>query len=105
MAQWYYADESGNRFGPYSARQLREKALDGKVLPTHLVWSDDMAGWESASKVKGLFDRIRHDMGKGKHSPPPITADASDVRYDYDAVIVDCPGCKKVHTVTLECPA
>lgn len=51
---WYYAhDES--KTGPYSARQLRELAVCGQLLPTDTVWKEGVERGVLASKVKNLF--------------------------------------------------
>lgn len=42
--------------------------------------------------------RIRDDVGK------PVRTDEVTGDYDYDRVLYDCPECRRVHFVALECP-
>jgi serine/threonine protein kinase len=53
MAQDWYVESGGNVDGPISARELRDRAATGRLLPTDRV-SQDRKKWSSASKVKGL---------------------------------------------------
>ena len=59
MAKWFFKKD-GTQYGPFSAEQLRELARSGKLLPTDLVWREDMSEAVAASKVRGLFLDERH---------------------------------------------
>jgi hypothetical protein len=52
--QWYYAGEGGQQ-GPFSAVQLKECALLGRIQPTDTIWKEGMARGVLAAKVKNLF--------------------------------------------------
>jgi hypothetical protein len=52
--QWYYAGEGGQQ-GPFSAVQLKECALLGRIQPTDMIWREGMARGVLAARVKNLF--------------------------------------------------
>jgi hypothetical protein len=55
MAQkWYYA-EGEQRRGPFSASQLRQLVVDGRVLPDTLVLKDGAQQWVAAGSIRALF--------------------------------------------------
>ena len=51
---WFYL-KAGNKFGPVTARILRQLALDGEIKPTDLVSREGSGTWVDAVRVKGLF--------------------------------------------------
>jgi len=54
VSNWFFTKD-GVRRGPYTAEQLREQALSGKLEPGDLVWREDMPQPVEAKKVPGLF--------------------------------------------------
>jgi hypothetical protein len=52
MAQWY-AQASGQRYGPVSDEEIRAWFAQGRVKPTDYVWSEGMANWAQAGAVFG----------------------------------------------------
>src|SRR5437762_552335 len=52
--QWYYA-RGGDKLGPFSARQLKDLADGGRILPTDTVWKQGIERGVSAARVKNLF--------------------------------------------------
>jgi predicted RNA-binding Zn-ribbon protein involved in translation (DUF1610 family) len=52
--QWYFAWEN-NKFGPFSAAQLKELAGLGRLQPTDTVWKEGVEKGVLADKVKYLF--------------------------------------------------
>jgi len=52
--RWYYRHD-GNTTGPCTARQLRDLAARGGILPTDNVWKEGMGTAVAARKVKNLF--------------------------------------------------
>ena len=58
--QWFYSHE-GVRLGPYSARQLKELAASGGLLPTDTVWRQGTPQGVPAHRVKNLFVIARVD--------------------------------------------
>ena len=59
--QWYYS-RNGTRFGPLSARELKDVADAGVLGRDDFVWKAGLASWVPAARVKGLFPAA---------SPPP----------------------------------
>lgn len=52
--QWYFAWDK-QKFGPFSAVQLKELAGLGRLQPKDLVWKNDIEKGVAADKVKHLF--------------------------------------------------
>jgi len=63
--QWWYAT-GGQRFGPYSARELKRMANAGEIVCTTLVWKKGLAEWVQASSIKGLIPE------SSVVEPPPL---------------------------------
>jgi hypothetical protein len=51
-----YCEIDGARHGPLTPAQLKELALEGKLQPTHPVWTAGMRNKLPASEIKGLFE-------------------------------------------------
>ncbi len=56
MAEDWFYHNSGQTFGPMSAKQLRQHALAGKITSSDHVRLGAGGSWAPAAKVKGLFD-------------------------------------------------
>jgi hypothetical protein len=74
MASWFYASE-GKQQGPYPEGQFRDLIAQGVVRPDTLVWSEGMAGWQTAAEIPGLIGGggappMMMPMGGG----PPVMA-------------------------------
>ncbi|HQU43999.1 MAG TPA: DUF4339 domain-containing protein [Pirellulales bacterium] len=52
---WFYM-KGADKHGPVSSQRLKELAQSGQLLPTDLVWREDMGDWKRARKIDGLFD-------------------------------------------------
>jgi hypothetical protein len=52
MAQWY-AQVSGQRFGPVNEEEMKSWIAQGRVKPTDSVWSEGMPNWVTASAAFG----------------------------------------------------
>jgi hypothetical protein len=52
--KWYYAHE-GEKFGPFSATQLKELAATAQLRPQDTVWKEGMEHGVLAVKVRHLF--------------------------------------------------
>jgi hypothetical protein len=52
--QWYFAWD-GQKFGPYSAGQLKQLAALGRLQPNDMVWKNGIEKGVVADKVKHLF--------------------------------------------------
>jgi len=55
MAGEWYIQRDGQRFGPYTAAQLKQMAGTGQVLPVDMVSKGDGGPAKPASQIKGLF--------------------------------------------------
>src|SRR5262249_7593338 len=51
---WYYA-QGGDKLGPFSARQLKDLAAAGRILPTDTVWKEGIDKGVLAANVKNLL--------------------------------------------------
>ena len=71
---WYYAS-SGVQNGPVSEEELRSLAASGRLLPTDLVWSAGMSGWQPAASVPGLLP------ARPAGGPPRLPAAAAASSY------------------------
>jgi hypothetical protein len=56
MADRYFFTHAEAQQGPYSADEMRNLALAGKILPTDSVWQEGMKQRFPASVVQNLFD-------------------------------------------------
>jgi hypothetical protein len=52
--QWYFA-KGQEKFGPFTALEMREYAVSGRILPTDMVWKEGVATGALAGRVKNLF--------------------------------------------------
>lgn len=62
---WWYVKE-GEKYGPFSAPELKQNAISGSLAPTDLIWKEGFPDWVPASSAKGLFPPPQNA------SPPPI---------------------------------
>lgn len=60
--------------GPFSAAELVQMAASGRLLSTDFVRKDDMAEWQAAGTVKGLFASAVDSV------PPPLVTPAASVQ-------------------------
>lgn len=78
--EWHYS-RHGQRFGPCSAADLTQMAVDGRIGPDDLIWKEGMAEWKPARKVKGLFPTALAGgppplpVVVGRAKSPPVPAD------------------------------
>lgn len=70
--QWYYTDQ-GQRVGPVSAAQLKERAASGRLQPTDMVWKEGMTQWAAVGQVKGLLPAARKEQTSVVSPPPMLT--------------------------------
>ncbi len=55
--RWYYGWDD-QKLGPFSARELRELADNGKIQPMDTVWKEGVATGVLAHEVKNLFEPL-----------------------------------------------
>jgi hypothetical protein len=63
-SEWYTCRYGGQRAGPFSSRQLKERAVTGQLGPQDLIWKEGMKGWIEARQLPGLFQEAAVE-------PPP----------------------------------
>lgn len=68
--EWHYS-KSGERFGPFSASDLKALAQSGELLPSDLIWKDGMSEWTPAVRLKGLFSDLPSDKNRVLPAPVP----------------------------------
>ena len=56
MPQWYYADASGQRHGPFSAEELEGHVRHARLGPASLVWREGLQDWQPLSAVAAELD-------------------------------------------------
>lgn len=56
MTQWYYADASGQRHGPFSAEELEGHVRHARLGPASLVWREGLQDWQPLSAVAAELD-------------------------------------------------
>lgn len=55
---WFYAS-AGVQYGPIPWEELYSLASSGRLLPTDLVWCDNLPDWQQAGATPGLFSAPR----------------------------------------------
>ncbi|WP_062357166.1 RDD family protein [Pseudoxanthomonas mexicana] len=56
MTQWYYADASGQRQGPFSAEELESHVRHGRLDAASLVWREGLHDWQPLKNFAAEFD-------------------------------------------------
>lgn len=56
MTQWYYADASGQRQGPFTAEELESHVRHARLGQASLVWRDGLQEWQPLSSVATELD-------------------------------------------------
>lgn len=55
MADQWFVQRDGQKFGPFSPAQLKQMTATGQLLPVDLVSKGEGGKWVAASQIKGLF--------------------------------------------------
>jgi transglutaminase-like putative cysteine protease len=58
-ARWFVTKDGRTRLGPYTAEQLRELALDGRLVPDDMILLEGRTKWIPARDIKSLFGKRR----------------------------------------------
>ena len=66
MSLWYCSRDNKNRFGPFTATELKSLAMSGQLATTDLVWKEGGSKWVPARKVRGLFAYGSFTLAKAK---------------------------------------
>ena len=56
MTQWYYADASGQRQGPFSAEELASHVRHARLGAASLVWREGLQDWQPLRTVAAELD-------------------------------------------------
>lgn len=56
-SEWFYAKD-GQKFGPVSAKRLKELATLGILRRNDLIWSPGYSVWRPAKKFRGLLPKM-----------------------------------------------
>ena len=69
-AEWYTGSSGGQREGPFTLPEMKQRIACGTVTGETLVWKDGMTGWTPARGIGELFET------PGSPPPPPPAAAA-----------------------------
>lgn len=58
MSQEWFVIRAGKEAGPFSAQQIKEQVMDGKLVRGDLIRRGDMKSSTKASNIKGLFPAV-----------------------------------------------
>jgi hypothetical protein len=72
MAEDYFYHNSGQTFGPMSAKQLRQHALTGKVTRDGFVRLGSEGSWVPATTLQGLFEPPSTPIPMATAAPIPM---------------------------------
>ena len=56
--QWFYGANQA-KLGPFSARQLKELSVLGRLKPTDMVWKEGVTNGLPAGDIRGLFNSVQ----------------------------------------------
>jgi GYF domain 2 len=84
MSDWYIHRDD-EKFGPYTTRDLRSFAVEGRLQPDDKVWKDSLERPIRARQIKGLFT----SPSNGDSSESPAADNFSDD--DDDSSFDDLP--------------
>jgi hypothetical protein len=71
MADVWFCAQDGVRLGPFTTRELRDRAVAGRILPTDMIWKEGVVTGALAKDVKNLWP------ASGADSLPPVSAAGS----------------------------
>ena len=60
MSEWFI-NRDGKKYGPYSTKELRAFAGEGRIQPEDKVWKDGLDAPVKALQIKGLFSAMPSD--------------------------------------------
>jgi hypothetical protein len=69
-ADWYVARQ-GQRYGPFTPKQLRQLVADGWLQPEHLLWQEGLPQWVPARASRGLFPAAKVPVAVALDEPVP----------------------------------
>lgn len=69
VTDWYFADDTRQRQGPFPAQELADRVRAGTLAPDTLVWRDGLAQWQPLRQVM-------HELGLADLQPAPLPRDS-----------------------------
>ena len=75
MTQWYYADASGQRHGPFSAEELESHVRHARLGAASLVWREGLQDWQplgSLASYKAAWEMVTRPFWWDKTSHGPF---------------------------------
>src|SRR4051795_10144344 len=72
--EWYLLRD-GKRYGPFSNANLDRFSYTKQLLPTDLLWHDDVSGWQPASTFSDLKRPRSAELQlvtTRRRTPPPV---------------------------------
>jgi hypothetical protein len=123
--RWYFGWDK-ERFGPFSAAQLKELGALGKLQPTDTVWKEGLENGVLADNIKNLFadppaealHAKAHDPGESEFCTPDaqppelipdglmlkVIADQTDWIFSGSPAPIRSPGSEQIEEPPLEAP-
>lgn len=81
MSDWYIRRDD-EKFGPYSTRELRSFAAEGRLQPDDKVWKDGLEKPIRARLIKGLFASQSNDDSSESPAARSLSDDDDDSSFD-----------------------
>src|SRR5579859_4311323 len=80
---WFYADR-GQQQGPFPEAQFRDFIARGVVRADTLVWTEGMAGWQSAGEIPGFFSPAARPPSMSARMPAAANGDGGALSIDFE---------------------
>jgi hypothetical protein len=80
---WFYADR-GQQQGPFPEAQFRDFIARGMVRADTLVWTEGMAGWQSAGEIPGFFSPAARSPSTPGRMPAMANGDGGALSIDFE---------------------
>lgn len=71
--QRWFVQRDDKEFGPFSSKQLRSMARNGKITFDDLLRKGDSTNWVKANKFKGIFDTEQKEESRATSISPAIS--------------------------------
>ena len=81
MTDWYYADASRQRQGPWTGEELASHFQHGRIGLETLVWRDGLGEWQPLRTVAGELDMPLQPLPPATAPALPTAAESGDTPY------------------------